>query len=297
MSLQELAAIRAALAAVPDRTELAVAETRVLYEQLAAPQIEGDQTQAETVDLGGMAAEFSTPPGAATDAAILYLHGGGYCLGSLNTHRRLVRDLARAAQVCALAVDYRLAPEHPFPAAVEDAVAGYRHLIGRGIEPRKICIAGDSAGGGLTIATLVALRDQNLPLPGAAFCISPWVELANNLPSMTAKNDVDPMVTKPRLDQMAAIYALDRPLSTALLSPLHADLTGLPPVLIHVGSAETLLDDSVRLAGVLGAAAVETRLEIWPEMIHVWHFFAGLLSEGRDAITAAGTWIGSKIAA
>nr|WP_233560186.1 alpha/beta hydrolase fold domain-containing protein [Oleomonas cavernae] len=188
-------------------------------------------------------------------------------------------------------------PEHPFPAAVEDAVAAYRHLIGRGIEPRRICIAGDSAGGGLTIATMLALRDQNLPLPGAGFCISPWVELANNLPSMAAKNDVDPMVTKPRLDQMAAIYALDRPLSTPLLSPLHAGMTGLPPVLIHVGSAETLLDDSVRLAGVLGAAAVETRLEIWPEMIHVWHFFAGMLSEGRDAITSAGAWIGSKIAA
>lgn len=294
MSIQELAALRAALAAVPDRASLAVNETRALYEQMAAPQIEGDTTVVETVDLGGIAAEFSTAPGSMTDAAILYLHGGGYCLGSLNTHRRLVRDLGRASGASTLAVDYRLAPEHPFPAALDDAVSGYQHLIGRGINPERICIAGDSAGGGLTIATMIALRDRNLPLPGAGFCISPWVNLANDLPSMAAKHDEDPMVTKPRLDQMAAIYATDRDLKLPLLSPLFGDMIGLPPILIHVGSAETLLDDSVRLAGVLGGAAVECRLDVWPQMIHVWHFFAGMLSEGRDAITSAGAWIREK---
>ncbi|PWR23596.1 alpha/beta hydrolase [Zavarzinia compransoris] len=294
MSLQELAAIRAALAAT-DREGQSFAEIRVLYEQLAPPVDPDDGTMVEAFEIGAMKAEFSVPRGADATAAILYFHGGGYCLGSLNTHRRLARSLAQAAGVAVLAIDYRLAPEAPFPAAVEDALAGYRHLIGRGIAPRRIAFAGDSAGGGLTMATMLAAKTENLPLPGAGFCISPWVDLANDLPSMALKAAEDPMISKRRLDAFTAGYLGPRDAGDPLASPLRGDLRGLPPILIQVGSAECLLDDAVHLAGNLGLAGVETRLDIWPEMIHVWHFFAPLLSEGRDAITVAGRWLGERL--
>ena len=287
--------VRGALSAIPDRLETPLEDMRVLYETLAPPVDADDGATVEKLSIAGRDAEFTVPAGADATAAILYLHGGGYCLGSLNTHRRLARSIAAAAGVAVLAIDYRLAPEHPCPAAVDDALAAWRWLLDRGFAPSRVAFSGDSAGGGLTIATMVAARDAGMSLPGAAFCISPWVELANNLPSMAAKASVDPMIGKARLDMMTAIYLAGRPVGDELASPLHADLTGLPPVLIHVGSAECLLDDSVRLAGALGAAGVEARLEIWPQMIHVWHFFAPMLSEGRDAIVSAGAWLKEKL--
>lgn len=294
MSLQELAGIRAALAATA-REGQSFEEVRILYEQIAPPVDPDDGTSLEAFEIGGMKAEYSVPRGADATAAILYFHGGGYCLGSLNTHRRLARSLAQAAGVAVLAIDYRLAPEAPFPAAIEDALAGYRHLLGRGIEPKRIAFAGDSAGGGLTMAGMLAAKNENLPLPGAGFCISPWVDLANGLPSMALKAAEDPMISKTRLDDFTKGYLGERSPADPLASPLHGDLLGLPPILIQVGSAECLLDDSVQLARNLGLAGVDARLEIWPDMIHVWHFFAPMLSEGRDAIAVAGRWLGEKL--
>jgi acetyl esterase/lipase len=174
---------------------------------------------------------------------------------------------------------------------VDDALAGYRFLLKAGIKPSSIAIAGDSAGGGLTVATLLAARDAGLPQPACGFCISPWIDLEGIGASMTGKAAEDPMVQSPGLLNMATAYLGGADPRTPLAAPLYADLTGLAPLLIHVGSAETLLDDSIRLAGLAGAQNVPVRLEVWPEMIHVWHFFHPVLTHGRDAIAAGGAYI------
>jgi acetyl esterase/lipase len=188
---------------------------------------------------------------------------------------------------------YRLAPEHPFPAALDDALAGYRFLLAQGIEPRHVAVGGDSAGGGLTLALLVSLRDAGLPLPACAWCISPWVDLEMRGASMTAKAETDPLIQRQYLRELAACYLGGADPRTPLAAPLHADLNGLPPLLVQVGSAETLLDDAVRLAARAGAAGTSTRLEIWPDMIHAWPLFHPQLAAGRRALAAAGAFIRS----
>ena len=193
-----------------------------------------------------------------------------------------------------IAIDYRLAPEHPFPAAVEDAVTGYRFLLSRGFSASDIAVAGDSAGGGLAVALLVSLRDAGLPLPACVWCSSPWVDLEGIGGSMTAKAAVDPMVQLPYLMELAAAYLGGADSRTPLAAPLYADLRGLPPMLIQVGSAETLLDDAVRLANVTGAADVRVRLDIWPDMIHVWQLFYQQVAAGRRALAEAGAFIRSN---
>jgi acetyl esterase/lipase len=203
----------------------------------------------------------------------------------------MVAQAGREARARTIALDYRLAPEHPFPAAVEDAVAGYRFLLSRGFAADRISVAGDSAGGGLTVALLVSLRDAGLPLPACAWCSSPWVDLEGAGGSMTAKAAVDPMVQPPYLIELAATYLHGADPRTPLAAPLYADLRGLPPMLIQVGSAETLLDDAVRLAGVAGAADVRVRLEVWPDMIHVWQLFYQQVAAGHRALAEAGAFI------
>jgi acetyl esterase/lipase len=243
----------------------------------------------------GVPAEWIRAGQAPTDAALLYLHGGGYAIGSINTHRALVAELARAAGVAALAIDYRLAPEAPFPAAVDDATAAYRWLLARGLAPARLAIAGDSAGGGLTIATLVALRDAGLPLPAAAVCFSPWVDLEGLGQSMTERADRDPLIQKEGMLQFAAAYLGGKDPRTPLAAPLYADLTGLPPLLIQVGEEETLYDDAVRLAERARKSGVDVTLEPWAEMIHVWQLFAPVLPEGREALAAAGRFIAARL--
>jgi len=266
-----------------------------MYDGLGATFPTPDDIAHEPADASGVPAEWSYPPGAAADRAILYLHGGGYVIGSIASHRHLVAALARAAGAHALALNYRLAPEHPFPAALDDALTGYRFLLASGFSPAKIAVAGDSAGGGLTVATLVAIRDAGLPQPACGFCISPWVDLEGLGASMTSKAAVDPMVQPEGLGGMARAYLAGASPRTPLAAPLHADLKGIAPLLIHVGSAETLLDDSTRLAAAAAAADVEVRLESWPGMIHVWHFFHTMLGEGRDGIEVAGGYIRARM--
>ena len=238
----------------------------------------------EPIVVNGIAAEWVSAPGAAADRAVLYLHGGGYVIGSIGTHRELAGRISAASGARCLVIDYRLGPEHPFPAAVDDATAAYRWLIAAGFSPGKLAIAGDSAGGGLTVATLLALRDAGVPLPATGVCISPWVDLEGTGESMTTKAALDPMVQREPLLQMAQLYLGGADPRGPLASPLFGELRGLPPLLIQVGTAETLLDDSTRLAQRAREAGVEVELEAWPDMIHVWHAFAALIPEGREAI-------------
>lgn len=289
MKDQEIVAIREFLASsnFPEDTP----GLREAYDGLGAIFPPAADVTLEAVNANGVPAEWSSTPGAARDRVIMYVHGGGYVIGSIKSHRHLVTELGRAAGTRALSVDYRLAPEHPFPAAVDDALSAYRYLLAQGFKPGNIAIAGDSAGGGLTAATLVAIRDAGLPQPACGFCISPWVDLEATGNSMTELASVDPMVQKEGLDGMAAAYLGGAHPRTPLAAPLHADFRDVAPMLIHVGAAETLLDDSIRLASRAGAADVEVRLEVWPEMIHVWHFFHPMLGAARRAIAGAGTYI------
>jgi acetyl esterase/lipase len=275
----------------PLAQEAAWAEQRAALENLTRMAPPVADVACTPVDADGVPAEWVAASAARADHAVLYLHGGGYCVGSINTHRQLAGDLSRAAGARVLLIDYRLGPEHAFPAAVDDATRAYRFLLGAGVRPRQSAIAGDSAGGGLTVAALLALRDADAPLPAAGVCLSPWLDLTQSGASMHGKAAVDPMVQRDRLQRMADAYLAGADPRTPLASPLFADLTGLPPLLIHVGTAETLLDDSTRFAERAGAAGVTVTLDVWDDMIHVWHAFASVLPEGREAIEHVGAFL------
>jgi epsilon-lactone hydrolase len=263
------------------------ARARVLFKEFpSAPQV-----KCEPVSAGGVKAEWITAPNAAADRAILYLHGGGYIMGSINTHRELIARLSKAAQARILALDYRLAPEHPFPAPVEDTTAAYRWMLAQGLKASRIAVAGDSAGGGLTVAALVAFREAGLPMPAAGIPISPWVDLEAIGESMKSRASQDPIVRPEMIREIANVYLAGQNPRSPLAAPLYADLHGLPPLLIHVGDAEALLDDSRRLADRAKAAGVNVTLEVWPEMPHVWHLFAHFLPEGQRAIDRAGEFV------
>ena len=273
-----------------------VAQARARFEKTAVFLGGAPDAKCEKVDAGGVPSEWVMAPGCDSGRAILYLHGGGYAIGSLNTHRRLAYDISAASAAKVLLIDYRLAPEHPFPAAVDDAAAAWRWLLQQGFAPNHLAIAGDSEGGGLTIATLVNLRDKKLGLPACAVAISPWVDLEGLGTSITTRSAQDPMVQKDGLLWMAKMYLNGKDPKTPLAAPLHADLKGLPPTLVQVGTAETLLDDAIRIAEKMHAAGVDARLAIWPNQLHVFPLFAPILSEGRDGCLEIGTFIRSKTA-
>lgn len=266
-------------------------ELRKVFENVASATPLQPDIKCEKVNAGGIDAEWICAPNASADRAVLYVHGGGYVIGSVNTHRDLMARVSRASGARVLGINYRLAPENPFPAAVDDSVAAYRWMLAQGLKPNRIAVAGDSAGGGLTVATLVAIRDAKLPVPGAGVCLSPWVDLEGTGESMTSRAAVDPVVQREGLLGMAAAYLGGKNPRTPLAAPLYADLKGLPPLLIQVGDAETLLDDSTRLNDRAKAAGVKTKLEVWPEMIHVWQLFAGFLPEGQQAVDGIGAFL------
>jgi acetyl esterase/lipase len=245
----------------------------------------------ETVTVAGRTAEWLRAPGTNAQRAILYLHGGGYVMGSLNTHRSLGGEVSRAAQAAVLMVDYRLAPEASFPAAVDDGVASFEWLVAQGFKPQNLAIAGDSAGGGLAAATLVALRDRKLPLPGAAVCISPWSDLTCTNESYKIRAAADPIVTPDSIGNMAGVYLQGADPKNPLASPNFASLRSLPPLLIHVGRDEVLLDDSIKLHEKAKADGVASTLEIWDDMIHVWHAFHPMLPEAKQAIVRVGAFL------
>lgn len=277
-------------------SQRSIEEMRAGYEEMAALFPVADDIRREVTSAGGVAAEWISAPNASEECTLLYLHGGGYVIGSINTHRDLVSRLSRASGVRGLALDYRLAPEHPFPAAIEDATAAYRWLLESGSAPESIVIGGDSAGGGLTIATLLTLRDAGDPMPAAAACLSPWVDLEGVGASMTSKAAEDPMVQRNGLLEMAAAYLAGHDAKAPTASPVHASLEGLPPLLIHVGTAETLLDDSIRLAQSAQRDGVSVELETWDEMIHVFQAFAPMLPEGQQSIEKIGKFLSGALA-
>ncbi len=247
--------------------------------------------KVEAVNAGGVAAEWTTSPNADTKRVVLYVHGGGYVFGSTLSHRHLVAEIGQVAGCRALSLDYRLAPEHPFPAPVEDTVAAYRFLLASGIEPRHIAIAGDSAGGGLVVAAMVAIRDAGLNQPACGWAISPWVDMEALGETFATRAATDPTVSKETILDIAKTYLGDADPRSPLAAPIHADLTGIAPLLIQVGAAEVLLDDALKLAGRAGAADVPVRLEIWPEMIHVWHMFHRMLGAGKRAIDVGAAYV------
>jgi monoterpene epsilon-lactone hydrolase len=289
MADPEIVALRELLAQRPKST--VIAERRQGFDAFAAIFPAAGDITVEKVSANGVPAEWTSAPGADARRVVLYVHGGGYVIGSLDSHRHVTSEIARDLGARTLALHYRLAPEQPFPAPVEDTIAGYRYLLAQGIAPKNIAIAGDSAGGGLVVAALIAIRDAGLEQPSCGWCISPWVDMEGIGASMTGKAAEDPIVQKEPLLEMSAWYLNGADPRSPLAAPIYADLRGIAPLFIQVGAAETLLDDAIRLAGVAGAADVPVTLEVWPEMVHVWHLFHPRLSAGRRAIAAGARYV------
>ncbi len=265
-------------------------ERRNLDEGGARFLVPDDVTQ-EVVDAGGVPAEFLVAPGAADDRVVLYLHGGGYVIGSIKSHRYLMQNVSRFSGAKTLGLDYRLAPENPFPAAVEDSTKAYCWLLDQGYKAKNIAIAGDSAGGGLTLATLVNLRDKGIDLPAAGVLISPWADLSGEAESVKTRADIDPMVKPEGLYSLGDKYLIGTDAKNPLASPVFADMAGLPPLCIHVGGKEILYDDAITVADKARAAGVEVELLDEPELFHVWHAFAPMLEEGQEAVEKIGTFL------
>jgi epsilon-lactone hydrolase len=296
VSRSEIEAIRKLLGAKP--RPVGWAERRARIEEVGAVWPVASDVAVTPVDVDGVPGEWSIVPGSDATRVLMFFHGGGYCSGSIISHRRMVTEAGRAAGMRTLALGFRLAPEHPFPAAFDDALTAWRFLRKHGIAAAHIAIGGDSAGGGLTIALTNHLRKAGEEQPGCAWLVSPWTDLTMSGTTLVSKDAVDPLIHKAYLEELADAYVpadVDR--KDPRVSPLYSDLRGFPPTLIQVGSNETLLDDSVRLAAAAGAADVAVTLEVWPHMIHAWHLWNAHLEEGRRALANAGAFMRAHMAA
>lgn len=297
MASAELQLVLQMLQGNPLQGERPPEEMRAGLEAMAGTFALDPDVRVEPITVADMKAEWITTPAVSSAHAILYLHGGGYVVGSLNTHRELGARLGREAGARVLMIDYRLAPEHPHPAAVDDAVTAYRWLLAQDFAPGRVAIAGDSAGGGLTIATLIALRDRGLPLPRCGVCFSPWVDLEGTGASMDEITN-DPMLSRASIRHFAGFYlkgGIDP--KAPLAAPLYANLTGLPPLLVQASRHEVLRDDAIRIADKARAAGVDCTLELTDEVPHVWQIFASILPEGRDALARAGGFLRGRLGA
>ena len=294
--LQELLEMFAERAASFSETPPSLEDRRTGANLMGARFEDLDDISTETVDAGGVPAEWVSAPGAG-NGHVLYLHGGGYVTGSVISHRGMAANLSRTSGCRILTIDYRLAPENKHPAQVQDAHTAYRWMLNNGADPSTLFVAGDSAGGGLTVATLLSIRDAGDPMAAGGVCISPWVDMEGMGESMKTKAGIDPMVSKEGLEEMATYFLGEGDRRDPLAAPLHADLSGLPPLLLVVGTAEVLLDDAVRLHENAQAASVNSTLEIWDDMIHIWPWFAPFLPEGQQAMEQMGGFIKDQIGA
>ena len=294
--LQELLEMFAERAAAFSETPPSLEERRMGANMMGKRFENLDGITTEGVDADGVPAEWVAAPDAGS-GAVLYLHGGGYVTGSVISHRGMAASLSRASGCRVLTIDYRLAPENKHPAQVQDAHTAYRWMLNNGVDASSLFVAGDSAGGGLTVATLLKARDAGDPMAAAGVCISPWIDMEGNGDSMRSKAGVDPMVSYEGLMDMATHFLGDGDRRDPLAAPLHADLAGLPPLLIIVGTAETLLDDAVRLHEKAESAGVDSTLEIWEDMVHIWPWFAPFLPEGQQAMEQMGDFIKEQIGA
>ncbi len=295
MAYDEINEIRALLSAKP--RPVGWTERRARIEEVGAADPVAPDILLTPTTIGDVAAEWSLAPGADPSRVLLFFHGGGYCSGSILSHRTMATEAGRAAGTRALAVGYRLAPKRPFPAAYDDACAAWRFLLAEGYSPAQIAVGGDSAGGGLSLALAMRLRDQGDTPPACLWLASPWTDLTMSGDTITTKDAVDPLIHKPYLEELARAYVpdgVDR--SDPRVSPLFARLDGLPPSLIQVGSDETLLSDATRFAAAAGEANVAVTLEIWPYMIHAFHLWNARLADGRRALAQAGRFIRAHLA-
>jgi acetyl esterase/lipase len=290
MTQSEIEAVRALLSSKP--RPVGWPERRKRLDDIGSVWPIADDVKLAAVDVSGVPGEYSIVPGSDPARVLLFFHGGGYCSGSILSHRRMVTEAGRAAGMRTLAIAYRLAPEHPFPAAFDDALTAWRFLRIQGIPAACIAVGGDSAGAGLAIGLINELRDADEALPACAWLVSPWTDLTMSGATLASKSAVDPIIHKEYLNELADAYlpaGMDR--RDPRVSPLHADVRNFPPILIQVGSAETLLDDATRLVALAGVADVSVTLEIWPHMIHAWHLWNAHLEPGRRALFSAGAFI------
>ena len=250
-----------------------------------------DGVSVEEVDVDGMSALWCRPAGAPSDSVVVYFHGGGYVLQSAQSHRKLTSHLAIQSNRNVLSVNYRLAPEHPHPAAVEDAMRAYKWLLAQGFAPSRIALSGDSAGGGLSLALLLAAKRDGVAQPAGAVVFSPWVDLVGTGDSMNSKAGVDLMVQRHALQLMASMFVAGGSVEDPLAAPLHGDFSDVAPLYIQVGGDETLLDDSTRIATKAAHAGVPVRLDVFPEMQHVFQAAVGMIPEATDAVEKAGAWL------
>ena len=294
MAQTEIDAVRALLSSKP--RPVGWPERRKRIDEVGGVWPVADDVELTAVDVNGAPGEYSIVRGSDPSRVLMFFHGGGYCSGSIKSHRRLVTEAGRAAKIRTVAVGYRLAPEHPFPAAYDDALTAWRFLRDQGIAAAHVAIGGDSAGAGLTLALISRLRDAHEELPACAWLVSPWTDLTMSSSSLVSKAAIDPLIHKEYLNELAEAYlpsGVGR--KDPRVSPLYADLRGFPAMLIQAGSDETLLDDATRLAAQAGAADVAVTLEIWPHMIHAWPLWNAHLEDGRRALASAGSFIRSHV--
>lgn len=295
MSQEQLQQVVEMIRSGPDLGALPPPELRVAFDAMGDITLPDPAIVYEAVDANGIACEMGVAPGSRTDATLFYLHGGGYVIGSLQSHRGLIARLGQAAAVRTLAVDYRLAPENPYPAAVDDAVIAYQWLIDSGTPPDRIFFAGDSAGGGLAVATMLRCKAQNIPLPRAVALFSPFVDMGTSGQSLIDNRERDVLVTEGVAPAMAEIYLAGADARSPEASPIYGDLSNLPPMMIQVSSYEALLDDSLRLLRAAILADVKVHLRVYQELPHVWQLFSGVLDEGQAALEEAGTFLSQQL--
>ena len=290
MAQDEIHAIRALLQSKP--RPIGWAARRQRLDEIGSVWPVAADVKIQAVDVSGLCGEWSLVSGSDRSRLLLFFHGGGYCSGSIVSHRRMVTEAGRAAGTRTLAIGYRLAPEHPFPAAYADALSAWRFLQNQGVPAAQVAVAGDSAGAGLAISLISRLRNAGEELPACAWLVSPWTDLTLSGCTLATKDAVDPIIHKQYLNELVEAYlpaGVDR--NDPRVSPLYADLRGFPPIMIQVGSAETLLDDAIRFARAASVADVSVTMEIWPHMIHAWHLWNARLHPGRRALASAGAFI------